>query len=120
MKLFNREPKFIIAQCPKCGGPLELDTNYETAHCQDCGMQYIVQNVDKKKKQKKTNFEMVMDFVERERDLKRKDKVERDKQKAIVEKQDQKNATIIVIVCGIIVFAMITTIIILTSLGILE
>ena len=54
-------------------------------------MQYIVQNVDKKKKPKRTNFEMIMDFVERERDLKRKDKIELDKEKTIREKQDQKN-----------------------------
>ena len=120
MKLFNRDPKFFIAQCPKCGGPLELNTNYETAHCQNCGMQYIVKNVDKKKKQKRTNFEMVMDFVERERDLKRKDKIEHDKEKAIQEKQDQKNAIIIAIVCVIIVFITIATLIILTSIGILE
>lgn len=120
MKLFNREPKFIIAQCPKCGGPLELDTNYETAHCQDCGMQYIVQNVDKKKKQKRTNLEMIMDFVERERDLKRKDRVERDKIKQVEDKQTRKDSIIIAIVCGAIVFTMITAIIILTSLGILE
>ena len=120
MKIFNKEPKFIIAQCPKCGGSLELDTNYETAYCQNCGMQYIVQNVDKKKKPKRTNFEMIMDFVERERDLKRKDKIELDKEKTIREKQDQKNATIIAIICGIIVFVIIATLIILTSLGILE
>lgn len=120
MKLFKKEPKFIIAQCPKCEGALELDTNYETAYCTNCGMHYIVQNVDKKKREKRRNFEMVMEFLERERHLKRKDKAEKDKEKIIIEKQNQKNSMIVGITCIVITLIIIISIVMLTSIGILE
>ena len=120
MVIFDKNPKFIITQCLKCEGPLELDTNFETAHCQNCGMQYLVQNVNKKKKAKRTKFEMIMDFVERERDLKRKDKVEQDKRKEIIDKENRKNALIISIICGVVLLMIIVSLMIMTSIGILE
>ena len=81
MKLFTKEPKFMSCECIKCGAPLELDVNYETAFCEKCRMTYVVRNVDKKKRRKRSNFEMVIDFIERERDLKRKDRIEIQKEK---------------------------------------
>ena len=83
-------------------------------------MQYIVRNVNKKKKQKRTNFEILIDFVERERDLKRKDKVEREKQTLLKEREEEKNGKVIAIVCAIIAFTIIISIVVLTSIGILE
>lgn len=118
MRIFKREPKFIIAACPKCNGPLELDTNYETAHCKECGMQYIVQNVDKKKRQNSGKFEMLMDFIEKERDLRRKDKVEKDKVKQEQKIKEDKNSKVILIVLGITIFVIIVTILILSNIGI--
>ena len=50
MKVFSKEPKFMICECVKCGGPLEMDANFETAYCENCGRTYVVRNVDKKKK----------------------------------------------------------------------
>jgi DNA-directed RNA polymerase subunit RPC12/RpoP len=120
MKFFYKDPKFILVECRKCGGPLELDTNYETAHCTICGMQYLVQNVDKKKRIKRTRFEMVMDYVEKERDLKRRDNLEKTKIKQEKEVIEQKRVSRILLIYGIIFILMMVTGIILSSLCIIE
>lgn len=51
--LFNKQPKLVVMECQKCSGALELDSNYETAHCTQCGFQYVVQNIDKKSVKKR-------------------------------------------------------------------
>ena len=71
----NKQPKFIAARCPNCGGKLELDSNFEVAYCADCGTQSIIQNV-KKKIQRKSSLDKVFDFVERQQNIKRQDKQE--------------------------------------------
>lgn len=71
------------------------------------------------KKQKRTKFEMLMDFVEKGRDLKRKDKVEKDKIKQEEKMIERKNEKLIFIVCAISFFIIMITITILVSLGIL-
>lgn len=37
MSIFDKQPKFVAATCPKCGGVLELDANFEVAYCSECG-----------------------------------------------------------------------------------
>ena len=34
----KKKPEFVAATCPKCGGRLELDVNFEVAYCADCGL----------------------------------------------------------------------------------
>ena len=87
MSVFNKQPKFVAATCPKCGGVLELDSNFEVAYCSECGTQCVIQNL-KKKKMKKTSLDKVIDFVERQQQIKRQDKIEK-KQK---EEEEQKKA----------------------------
>lgn len=76
MNLFKKQVKFISAICPECKGHLELDANLETAFCQYCGAQCIVENAPKKQT-KQTKLETVLDFVERQQALRRQDKQER-------------------------------------------
>ena len=49
MIIFDKQPKFVAATCPKCGGVLELDASFEVAYCSECGTQCIIQNVKKRK-----------------------------------------------------------------------
>ena len=76
MSLFKKQIKFISAICPECKGHLELDANLETAFCQYCGAQCIVENAPKKAK-KQEKLEIVLDFFERQQTLRRQDKQER-------------------------------------------
>ena len=76
MNLFKKQVKFVSAICPECKGHLELDANLETAFCQYCGAQCIVENAPKKQK-KQTKLETLLDFVERQQALRRQDKQER-------------------------------------------
>ena len=76
MNLFKKQVKFVSAICPECKGHLELDANLETAFCQYCGAQCIVENAPKKQK-KQTKLETVLDFFERQQALRRQDKQER-------------------------------------------
>ena len=62
MKVLSKEPKFMICECVKCGGPLEMDANFETAYCEKCGRTYVVRNVDKKKRRKRSRFEIVIEM----------------------------------------------------------
>ena len=52
MSILNKQPKFVAATCPKCGGVLELDASFEVAYCSECGTQCFIQNVKKKKVKK--------------------------------------------------------------------
>lgn len=76
MNLFKKQVKFISAICPECKGHLELDSNLETAFCQYCGAQCIVENAPKKQ-MKQGKLETVLDFFERQQALRRQDKQER-------------------------------------------
>ena len=76
MSIFKRKTKFVAAICPECKGHLELDSNLQTAFCQYCGAQCIVENAPKKEK-KQTKLETVLDFFERQQNLHRQDKQER-------------------------------------------
>ena len=89
MKVFNKQPKFVEATCPKCGGVLELDANFEVAYCSKCGTQYIIQNV-KKKKLKKTSLDKVIGFVERQQQIKRQDKIEKKEKQAEEERKNKE------------------------------
>ena len=88
MNIFNKQPKFIAATCPKCGGRLELDADFEVAICADCGFQSIIQNA-KKKKIRKTPLDKVIGFVERQQSIIRQDAQE--KQRIEQEKQNKKD-----------------------------
>lgn len=135
MALFNRNPKFISAKCPECNGNLILDSNIETATCSKCGNHCIVQNLQKNRN--KNSLDKVIGFVERQQNLKRKDKIEKAKnnvntavakminfvenqqaQKNEKEKKANKNALIIASIAGIVLAIIITTLIILEHFGI--
>ena len=89
MGLFKKI-KFISAVCPNCKGNLELDANLETAFCQYCGAQCIVENAPKKQR-KQTKLEIVLDFVERQQSLRRKDKQdEQRKREYAIEKRERE------------------------------
>ena len=87
MGIFKRRIKFVSAICPECKGNLELDGNLETAFCQHCGAQCIVENARKKTK-RRNNLETVLDFIERQQSLRRQDKLEKRKR---AEEEERKN-----------------------------
>ena len=87
MSIFNKQPKFVAATCPKCGGVLELDASFEVAYCSECGTQCIIQNF-KKKKIKRTPLDKVIGFVERQQQIKRQDRIE----KIQKEEEEQRKA----------------------------
>lgn len=89
MGIFKKKIQFVAAICPECQGHLELDANLETAFCQYCGAQCIVENAKKKKEKKQGKFEMLLGFIERQQDLRRKDRVEKQKKKE-AEEQERK------------------------------
>ena len=72
MKIFNNnKPEFIAATCPKCGGRLELDVNFEVAYCADCGTQCIIKNA--KKRVKRTPLDKIIEFAEKQNNTRRQD-----------------------------------------------
>ena len=85
--MFRKQVKFVSAICPECKGHLQLDSNLETAFCQYCGAQCIVENAHKCKK-KQSKLEIVLDFIERQQTIYRQDKQER--QRRIDEEKRQK------------------------------
>lgn len=88
MGLFKKEVKFISATCPVCKGNLQLDANLETAFCQYCGAQCIIENAPKKEK-KQSELEIVLDFYERQQFIRRQEKQEKQR-KIEVEEKEQK------------------------------
>ena len=88
MNIFKKQIKFVAAVCPNCKGNLQLDANLETAFCQYCGAQCIVENTRKKHK-KQNALELLLDFIERQQDLRRQDKRERERK--IEEQAQQQN-----------------------------
>ena len=74
MKFFNKEPKFTAAICPRCGGRLELDSNYEIGYCKECGSQVVVQNV--KKNYLFDPIDKITSFIDKQQSLIRQDKIE--------------------------------------------
>lgn len=71
MKIFEKKPEFIAATCPKCGGRLELDVNFEVAYCADCGTQCIIKNAQKKIK--RTPLDKIIEFAEKQNNTRRQD-----------------------------------------------
>ena len=74
MKIFSRRPEFIAAVCPRCGGRLELDNNYEIGYCKECGSQVIIQNVNKK--YQFDPIDKITSFIDKQQSLIRQDKIE--------------------------------------------
>ena len=90
MGIFKKQIKFVSALCPECKGNLKLDANLETAFCQYCGAQCIVENAHKKTK-KRNNLETVLDFIERQQSLRRQDKIEKQKRKDEAERKEKED-----------------------------
>ena len=106
----------------------------ETATCSKCGNQCIVQNL--RNNRNKNSLDKVIGFIERQQNIKRKDKVEKAKnndstadkiinfvekqqaQKNEKEKKANKNALIIASIAGIVLAIIITTMVILEHFGI--
>lgn len=86
MDLFNRKPTFTAAECPRCGGRLELDSNYEIGYCKECGCQVVVQNV--KKKYIMDPFDKLTSFIDKQQNLMRQDKMQYER-KLELEKQQK-------------------------------
>ena len=77
MSLFKKKIEFISAICPECKGNLQVDTTLTKAYCQYCGAQCIIENAPKKK-EKKSDLELLIDYVERRQAIKRQEKKERE------------------------------------------
>ena len=111
MGIFSKKIKFVSAICPECNGHLALDARLETAFCQYCGAQCIIEHAPKKSK-RHGKLELVLDFVERQQALHRSDRREKEKikreEKEKEREHEKKNMWIAVLVFGIIiVFSMI-------------
>ena len=73
----KKKPTFIAAVCPRCNANLEMDIELETAFCTNCNAPCIIENAERKsKKRPKKALDSVIDFVERQQALNRKDKEE--------------------------------------------
>lgn len=93
MKIFEKKPEFIAATCPKCGGRLELDVNFEVAYCSDCGTQCIIRNAQKKIK--RTPLDKIIEFAEKQNNTRRQDiqdlqRKEVERRKALNEIKEKK------------------------------
>lgn len=86
MDLFNRKPTFTAAECPRCGGRLELDSNFEIGYCKECGSQVIIQNVNKK--YQFDPIDKLTSFIDKQQSLIRQDKIENER-KLELEKQQK-------------------------------
>lgn len=115
MSLFKKQLKFVSAICPECKGHLELDANLETAFCQYCGAQCIVENAPKKQK-KQTKLEAVLDFFERQQALRRQDKQERQRR---IDEEERKRTEHLKKFWWIYVLIFISTLCFLTILSLL-
>ena len=121
MGIFKKQVKFVSAICPECKGHLELDSKLETAFCQYCGAQCIVENAPKKQK-KQSKLETVLDFIERQQDLRRQDKQERQRR---IDEEERKRKDHLkkywwaYVLIGVAFFAFILTMAILENQGII-
>ena len=107
MSIFKRKIEYVPAICPKCKGNLQLDATLETAYCQSCGAQCIIENA-KRKEKKQNKLETVLDFVERQQALRRQDKKERERK---YEEDVRKHWWIyLAVLGGIIVFSILIAI----------
>ena len=121
MSIFKKRIKFVSAICPECKGHLELDSNLKTAFCQYCGAQCVVENAPKKEKEQ-GKLEMILNFLERQQNLRRQDKQER--QRRIDEenhksKEHFKKYWWVYVLIFIAIFAYITAMAILDNQGII-
>ena len=71
----KKKPNFIAAVCPRCNANLEMDAELETAFCTNCNAHCIIENAERKsKKRPKKALDSVLDFVERQQAIRRKEK----------------------------------------------
>ena len=120
MSMFKKQVNFVSAICPECRGHLELDSNLETAFCQYCGTQCIVENAPKKEK-KQGKLETVLDFYERQQALRRQDKRERQRQideEERIRQEHLRKYRWVYILIGITLFGFIFTMAILEHQGV--
>lgn len=88
MNIFkNKKVDFIPAICPNCKCNLEIDSNFEVAYCTTCGLRCIISD-RLNKKQKQTNLDKVISFVERQQNIKREIKRQEEIKQ---EKLDEEN-----------------------------
>lgn len=88
MNIFkNKKVDFIPAICPNCKCNLEIDSNFEVAYCNTCGLRCIISD-RLNKKQKQTNLDKVISFVERQQNIKRETKRQEEIKQ---EKLDEEN-----------------------------
>ncbi len=104
MGLFRKKINFVSAICPNCKGNLKLDTKLERAICQHCGAESIIENTPKQQKQQ-GRLELVLDFIERQQEVRRQDKKERQIKKEELkkeqEKQERRTTWIAVLLLGV-------------------
>lgn len=97
--IFNKNKKnnqtnqirFQEARCPRCGGRLELDSNFEVAYCKDCGCQCVIQNTNKKPKDK---FDKIISLIDRQQEIIRQDDKEaedKENKERLIKQQDKEN-----------------------------
>lgn len=121
MGIFKKQVKFVSAICPECKGNLELDSKLETAFCQYCGAQCIVENAPKKAK-KQGKLEMLLDFFERQQALRRQDKQERQRridEEELKKKEHLRKYWWVYVLIGVSFFGFIFIMAILENQGIL-
>lgn len=79
MILFHKKvSKFISVNCPECQGHLDLDENIETALFQNRKKQSIEENVIRRENEV-FSLDKNIAFVERQQNLRRKDRIEKRK-----------------------------------------
>ena len=128
MGLFKKQIKFVSAICPECKGHLELDSSLTKAFCQYCGAQCVVENAPKNAK-KRSGLETVLEFVERQQDLRRQDRRERERaeeerERAMEESDREQRENLrkywyIYLISGLVFFGCIITMLILSKQGII-
>lgn len=118
MNFFKNQDDFISTKCPHCSGDLQFDENMEKAICPYCGSKFLVN----KNKFGKTSLDKILDFSERQLDFVKNYITKRQEQKQIKEikrRQSGKKALIVLGIIGGILFAIITTLIVLEKVGII-
>ncbi len=96
MALFKRKIEFVSAICPKCQGNLRLNTKMDRATCEHCGAECIVENTSKQSR-KQGKLELVFDFIERQQEIRRQGKQERQEAKKEERKRERRSTWLAVI-----------------------
>ena len=75
MKSKTSKFQFVQAECPNCGGALNLDETTNHANCPNCGTHFFVQNKGA------DALDKVFGFIERQQAIRRKTKQEKQERK---------------------------------------